>query len=64
MQAEINIQNNNKFFITKDEFLPADYTISARIPHNKDLAIFIAQTLQNILMSNNFTVSIGGDAIE
>ncbi len=64
MQANINIENNNKFSITNNQFLPADYTISIRIPQDKNLALFLVQTLQNILISNNYSVSIGGDAIE
>lgn len=63
MQVEINIQNNNKFSITQDQFLPADYTLTVRVPHDENLASFIVQTLQNILISNNISVSIGGDTI-
>ncbi len=63
MQVEINIQNNNKFSITQDQFLPADYTLTVRVPHDENLVSFIVQTLQNILISNNVSVSIGGDTI-
>lgn len=63
MQVEINIQNNNKFSITQDQFLPADYTLTMRVPHDENLVSFIVQTLQNILISNNISVSIGGDTI-
>lgn len=63
MQVEINIQNNNKFSITQDQFLPADYTLTMRVPHDENLVSFIVQTLQNILVSNNISVSIGGDTI-
>lgn len=63
MPVEIKIQNNKKFSITQNQFLPADYTLIMRVQHDENLVSFIVQNLQNILISNNIPVTIGGDAI-
>ena len=63
MQAQIIVQNNNRLQITPDEFMPADYTIEVRIPHDQNLVAFLMQQIQNTLAFNGVSVSIGGDAI-